>query len=136
MSKNKKVLTPAEKVEKHGKSIVGVGIFYLVCSVIVIFLQIQTLLNPISLIISGVQIATLLAMVIGVKKREKYGITAAWIFEAWMIVGLILTFVGMARTDLIGLIVMIWLPSDIKNYSKALKELNNTTSENIDSPIT
>ncbi len=126
---SKKILTPAEKVKRYGNSIAGVGIFYLFCAVILIFIQMPALLNPINLIIYGVQIAMLLAMVIGAIKRRKYGVTAAWIFEGYMVLILILTFLGIAKLDLIGLIVMIFLPADIRSFSKALKELNSTNQE-------
>ena len=77
----------------------------------------------------GVQIAMLLAMVIGIKKRQKYGITAAWGFEGYMIFLLILALLGIGGVDLIALLVMIWLPSEIKSFSKALKELNSANQE-------
>lgn len=123
---SKKVLSAAERVKKYGKSIVGIGIFYLVFTVIIMFTQMSTLLNPVNLIVYGVQIAMLLAMVIGVKKRQQYGIKAAWVFEGYLILALIISFIGKYGFDLVALIVMIFLPSDIINFSKALKELNST----------
>lgn len=126
---SKKVLSAEERVVKYGNIIAGVGIFYLVLEAIVLFMQTSILLNPVSLIMYGVQIAMLLAMVIGIKKRQKYGITAAWVFEGYMIFLLILALLGIGGVDLIALLVMIWLPSEIKSFSKALKELNSANQE-------
>ena len=46
-----------------------------------------------------------------------------------MIFLLILALLGIGGVDLIALLVMIWLPSEIKSFSKALKELNSANQE-------
>ena len=111
---SKKNLTVEERVKKYGNNIVGIGFFYLVIEIIIAFINISTLLDPINFVL---YVALL-------TKRKRYGISAAWLFEIYMLILLVLSFFGIASVDFIGLIVMIWLPSDIVRFSKALKELN------------
>ncbi len=117
---NKKVLSAEEKLKKYGRSIIGVGIIYLIATV---FLRDGS--NLINSLIRLFQIALLLCMMIGVGKRKKWGVTAAWAFEGYMGLILILAFLGKASMDIVGIIVMIFLPIDIKNFSKALEESNS-----------
>lgn len=130
MGKSKKVLTAEERVKKYSKDIKCVGILYLVWSIITIFMQASLLLNPVYLIMCGLQIVVLLGMIKGGSEKSELAVKAGWIFEWYMIISSILSLLLVQRgPDLIGLLVMIWLPSDIKGLSKALKELNSTNQE-------
>ncbi len=121
---SKKNLTVEERVKKYGNNIVGIGFFYLVIEIIIAFINISTLLDPINFVLYVALLSLLFGMVLGITKRKRYGISAAWLFEIYMLILLVLSFFGIASVDFIGLIVMIWLPSDIVRFSKALKELN------------
>lgn len=121
---DKKELTPAEKIKKYGRDIMGVGIIYFVLMLIVVVASIKELLaNPVGLIMNIGILVTLLIMVIGVGKRKRYGIIAGWTFEVVMVLSSIISILGNAGgPDLIALIVMIGLPFEFVSFSKALKE--------------
>lgn len=121
---SKKELTAEETVKKYGNALVGVGILYLILMAFGIFLQMGLLLlNPVSLIINIAVIALLVLMTIGVAKRKNFGVIASWAFEAYLLLLLVLSFLGLASFGIIELIIVIWLPFDIMPFAKALKEI-------------
>ena len=122
---SKKELTVEERVKKHGTSIIGVGIIYIVFQAAGMFLNMTGLLaDPVSLIINVALLIILILMSIGVFKRNKFGVLCGWIFETVLLLTFILSFLGIGGgLDIIGIIVAIWLPSDLSRLSKALKEL-------------
>ena len=134
MSKKIDMLPANERARKYGNEIMGVGIFYLVILVILTILQLPLLLNPILLVIRALQIALLVALIIGGKKRSRLGVKAGIAFEIYMIVASILLIVLSTQgPDLIALLVMIFLPFDIKGLSKALDEMENQSfNQNVD----
>ncbi len=130
MSKENKILTPEERAKKHGNEIMGIGIFYLVLYCILIALTISVYLtNPINIIIIGLQVALLIFMIIGGSKKNRTGVKAALAFEIYMIVASVISLILFQRgPDLIGLLVMIFLPFDIKGLSEALNEIESNSN--------
>ena len=139
MSKKVDLMTPEERAKKYGNEIKGVGIIYLVLYVLSLVLSVilysrELKISPVSAIISGVTVVMLIFMIIGGHKRNKTGVIAALAFEIYMIVSSILSILlGIGGPDLVGLIVMICIPFDIKGLSKAIKDMENSdSSQNVD----
>ena len=134
MSKKDELLTPEQRAKKHGNGIMGVGIIYLVLYIIICAFSFRySMFDLTSLIIVAAQIALLVFMIIGGKKRNQMGVTAAIVFEVYMIVASVLSLLLFRRgPDLVGLVVMIFLPSDIKGLDKALKEIENNKNHPIE----
>ena len=127
MSKKDDLLTPEERAKKYGNEIMGIGIFYLVLYCIISMFTISELFaNPISLLFAVLQVAMMILMIIGGKKRNKTGVKAALAFEIYMIVSSIILIALLGSgPDLVALLVMIFLPFDIKGLSKAIKDMEN-----------
>ena len=127
MSKKDQFMTPEERAKKYGNEIMGIGILYLVLYCIVIALSISTYLtNPISMIIIGLQVVMLVFMIIGGKKKNRTGVKAALAFEIYMVIASIISIIlFQSGPDLVGLLVMIFLPFDIKGLSKAINDMEN-----------
>jgi len=139
MSKKVDLMTPEERAKKYGNEIKGVGIIYLVLYVLSLVLSVilysrELKISPVNAIISGVTVVMLIFMIIGGHKRNKTGVIAALAFEIYMIVSSILSILlGIGGPDLVGLIVMICIPFDIKGLSKAIKDMENSdSSQNVD----
>ncbi len=131
MSKKEDLMTPEERAKKHGNEIMGVGIIYLAL-LIFIFTQRASILlnNTISMIIAALQVLLLIFMIIGGGLKNKLGVISALVFEIYLIFASIFSLVvNQTGPDLVGLIVMIFLPFEIKGLSKALKDMNNGANQ-------
>lgn len=126
---SKKNLSPAQRAQKYGKNIKGVGIFYLIIMIANAIFDIESLANPIMLLADFFYITLCIAMVKCGGRASKLAVKVAWIFETLLVVSIIApifsssTHESASLLPFINLIVIIWLPSDIIGLSKALKEL-------------
>lgn len=126
---SKKNLSPAQKAQKYGKNIKGVGIFYLIVMIVIVIFDFESLANPIMLLAIFFYIALCIAMIKCGGRARKLAVKIAWIFETLLVVsGIVSTFSSSTQGSasilpFINLIVIICLPSDIIGLSKALKEL-------------
>lgn len=122
---SKKEITADEKIKKHCKEIVFVGIIYAVLQLWGIIKNGSDLLaDPLSLVLSVGVLVVLVLMCIGTLKRKKIGIISGWIFEVLLVLSLaIAIFTKVGSFGIIELIVLICMPFELVGYSKALKEL-------------
>ena len=124
----KKVYTPEENIKRYGRELIFIGTFYFVVAIINTVLIIFNSYAFISIpFIIGLIVSIILPFMMGhgIKKRKQYGITIGWLFEATLLYSTITALLGLGGgPDIIGIIVMIFLPFELLGYSKALKQLN------------